>query len=97
MWAKKVLQRGMVHPRDAEAWRAAFVDVQGGGKGQLVVSAAYETWRAILCWASAGRRIEVDTQGIPVSLANLQVRSGVDPQGLLFRQLNIASFGHRLE
>ena len=76
-WAKKVLQRGMVHPRDAEAWREAFVDVEGGGQGQLVVSAADETWRTILCWASAGRRIEVDTEGIPVSLANLQVEKGI--------------------
>ena len=41
----------MVYPRDAEAWRAAFVDVEGGGQGQLVVSAADETWRAILFWA----------------------------------------------
>ncbi|CAN0321470.1 unnamed protein product, partial [Ectocarpus fasciculatus] len=61
----------MVHPRDAEAWRTAFVDVEGGGLGQLVVSAADESWRVILCWASAGRRIEVDT-GIPISLVSLQ-------------------------
>lgn len=40
-----------------------FVDVEGGGQGQLVVSAADETWRAILCWASMGRRIDVDQQG----------------------------------
>ena len=41
----------MVYPRDAEAGRAAFVDVDDGGQRQLVVSAADETWRAILCWA----------------------------------------------
>ncbi|CAN0325164.1 unnamed protein product, partial [Ectocarpus sp. 6 AP-2014] len=95
-WVRTVLQRGMVHPRDAEAWRTAFVDVEGGGLGQLVVSAADESWRVILCWASAGREIEVDTQGIPISLANLQVRSGVDSQSPFFRQLNIATFGHRV-
>ncbi|CAB1108186.1 unnamed protein product [Ectocarpus sp. CCAP 1310/34] len=81
-WARTVLQRGMVHPREAEAWRTAFVDVEGGGLGQLVVSAADDTWRVILCWASAGRRIDVDTHGIPISLVNLQ--------------LNIATFGHRV-
>ncbi|CAM9948387.1 unnamed protein product [Ectocarpus sp. 6 AP-2014] len=95
-WARTVLQRGMVHPRDAEAWRTAFVDAEGGGLGQLVVSAADESWRVILCWASAGREIEVDTQGIPISLVNLQVRSGVDSQSPFFRQLNIATFGHRV-
>ncbi|CAM9189604.1 unnamed protein product [Pylaiella littoralis] len=94
-WARTVLQGGMVHPRDAEAWRTAFVEVEGGGLGQLVVSAADESWRVILCWASAGRRIEVDT-GIPISLVSLQVRSGIDSQSPFFRQLNIATFGHRV-
>ncbi|CAB1110487.1 unnamed protein product [Ectocarpus sp. CCAP 1310/34] len=42
-WARTMLRRGLVHPRDADAWRAALVDVQGGGHGQLVVSAADET------------------------------------------------------
>ncbi|CAB1096640.1 unnamed protein product [Ectocarpus sp. CCAP 1310/34] len=65
-------------------------------RGMLVVSAADDTWRVILCWASAGRRIDVDTQGIPISLVNLQVRSGVDSQSPFFRQLNIATFGHRV-
>ncbi|CAB1114907.1 unnamed protein product [Ectocarpus sp. CCAP 1310/34] len=149
-WARTVLQSGMVHPRDAEAWRTARIDVdtQGipislvnlqvrsgvdsqspffrqlniatfghrvvryapiaafGKKWQeqqlpgaclaLVVSAADDTWRVIFCWASAGRRIDVDTQGIPISLVNLQVRSGVDSQSPFFRQLNIATFGHRV-
>ncbi|CAB1096373.1 unnamed protein product [Ectocarpus sp. CCAP 1310/34] len=79
-WARTVLRRGMVHPRDAV----------------LVVSAADETWRVILCWASAGREIEVNTQGIPISLVDLQVRSGVDSQSPLFRPLTIATFGHRV-
>ena len=95
-WAMRMLQRGMVHLVDAEAWRTAFVDVEGGGHGQLVVSAADDTWRAILCWASAGRRIDVDHQGIPASLINLQVRAGINSESPHFRQLNIASFGHRL-
>ncbi|CAM9635645.1 unnamed protein product, partial [Pylaiella littoralis] len=55
-----------------------------------------ETWRVILCWASADREIEVDTQGIPMSLVNLQVRSGIDSKSPFFRQLNIATFGHRV-
>lgn len=29
-------ERHMVHPRDADAWRTAFVHVEGGGLGQLV-------------------------------------------------------------
>ncbi|CBJ32194.1 conserved unknown protein [Ectocarpus siliculosus] len=65
-------RRGLVHPRDAEAWKTAFIDIEGGGQGQLVVSAADDTWRVILCWASAGRRIEVDPRGIPFSLVDLQ-------------------------
>ncbi|CAN0341091.1 unnamed protein product [Ectocarpus sp. 6 AP-2014] len=65
-------RRGLVHPRDAEAWKTAFIDIEGGGQGQLVVSAADDTWRVILCWASAGRRIEVDPRGIPFSLVELQ-------------------------
>ena len=95
-WAGRMWRRGLVHPRDAEAWKTAFIDIEGGGQGQLVVSAADDTWRVILCWASAGRRIEVDPRGIPFSLVDLQVRSGIDSQSPRFRQLNIASFGHRL-
>lgn len=45
---------------------------------------------------TAGRGIGVDTQGIPISLVNLQVRSGVDSQSTRFRQLNTASLRHRL-
>ncbi|CAB1102471.1 unnamed protein product [Ectocarpus sp. CCAP 1310/34] len=81
-WATRTWRRDLVHPRDADAWKTAFIDVEGGGRGQLVVSAADDTWRAILCWGSAGRRIEIDHEGIPASLSNLQ--------------LNIASFGHRV-
>lgn len=54
------------------------------------------TWRIILCWASDRRRIEVNPQGIPVSLVHLQVRSGINQQSQWFRQLSIASFGHRI-
>lgn len=39
-WAKQQLRTGKVHPDYADAWRTAFVDVEGGGHGQLVVSAA---------------------------------------------------------
>lgn len=70
-------------------------NVEGGGCGQLVVSAADGTWRAILCWASAGRRIDVDHEGTPASLVNLQVRAGTDTPSPSFRQLSIASFRHR--
>ncbi|CAN0585943.1 unnamed protein product, partial [Ectocarpus sp. 12 AP-2014] len=91
-----MLRRRLVHRDDADAWRAAFVDVEGGGHGQLVVSAADETWRVILCWGSRGRRIDVNQHGIPTSLVDLQVRAGVTSEDPRFRQLNIASFGHRL-
>ncbi|CAB1116215.1 unnamed protein product [Ectocarpus sp. CCAP 1310/34] len=95
-WATRTWRRGLVHPRDADAWKTAFIDVEGGGRGQLVVSAADDTWRAILCWGSAGRRIEIDHEGIPASLSNLQVRAGIESSSPRFRQLNIASFGHRV-
>eukprot|EP00903_Cladosiphon_okamuranus_P005592 g5564.t1 len=39
-WARTMLRRRLVHRNDADAWRAAFVEVEGGGHGQLVVSAA---------------------------------------------------------
>ena len=91
-----MLRRRLVHPRDADAWRAAFVDVEGGGCRQLVVSAADETWRVILCWGSRDRRIDVNQHGIPASLVDLHVRAGVTSEDPHFRQLNIASFGHRL-
>lgn len=38
-WARKMLRRGMVRPSDAEAWCTAFVNVEGGGNGHLVVPA----------------------------------------------------------
>ncbi|CAB1101988.1 unnamed protein product [Ectocarpus sp. CCAP 1310/34] len=95
-WARRKWRRGLVHPRDADAWNTAFIDVEGGGRGQLVVSAADDTWRTILCWGSAGREIEVDHEGIPTSLSNLQVRAGIDSPSPSFRQLNIASFGNRV-
>ncbi|CAB1113970.1 unnamed protein product [Ectocarpus sp. CCAP 1310/34] len=95
-WARTMLRRRLVHPRDADAWRAAFVDVEGSGHGQLVVSAADETWRVILCWGSRGRRIDVNQHSIPTSLVDLQVRAGVTSEDPRFRQLNIACFGHRL-
>ncbi|CAM9171524.1 unnamed protein product [Sphacelaria rigidula] len=94
--ATRKWRRGLVHPTDADAWKTAFIDVEGGGRGQLVVSAADDTRRAILCWGSAGRRIEVDHEGIPASLSNLQVRAGIDSPSPSFRQLNIASFGNRV-
>ena len=78
-----MLQRGIWSTRATPRLGAQrlFVDVEGGGLGQLALSAADESRRVILCWASAGREIEVGTQGIPVSLlVNLQVRSGVDLQ-----------------
>ncbi|CAB1108591.1 unnamed protein product [Ectocarpus sp. CCAP 1310/34] len=86
----------LVHPCDADTWRATFVNVEGGGHGQLVVSAADETWRVILCWGSRGRRIDVNQHGIPASPVDLQVCTGVTSEDPCFRQLNSASFGHRL-
>lgn len=48
----------MVHLCGADAWRPAFlVDVEGGGHGQLVVSATDDTWRVIFCWASRGQML----------------------------------------
>lgn len=70
----------MDHLRDAEAWKTSVVGVEGGGYGQLVVLAANDTWRAILCVASAGRRIDVDHEGMPAFLVNKQARASNDSQ-----------------
>ena len=43
-----LLDRGLVHPDDADAWRATFIDVEGGGRGQYILSAADCTWRTLV-------------------------------------------------
>jgi hypothetical protein len=37
-----------VHPDDADAWRTTFIDVEGGGRGQYILSAADCTWRTLV-------------------------------------------------
>ncbi|KAG5185655.1 hypothetical protein JKP88DRAFT_311408 [Tribonema minus] len=52
-WARSLLQSGRVHPDDEAAWRFAFVDVEGGGRGKYVISAADSTWRTMVSWVPA--------------------------------------------
>ena len=47
-WARSLLDRGLVHSEDADAWRATFIDVEGGGRGQYILSAADSTWRTLV-------------------------------------------------
>ena len=47
-WARSLLDRGLVHPDDADAWRTTFIDVEGGGRGQYILSAADCTWRTLV-------------------------------------------------
>jgi hypothetical protein len=42
-WARSLLDRGLVHPGDADAWRATFIDVEGGGRDC--------TWRIVMVTA----------------------------------------------
>ncbi|CAN0296443.1 unnamed protein product [Ectocarpus fasciculatus] len=78
-----MLRRGMVHPCDDDGWRPAFfidVDVDGGGYGQLVMSATDETRRVILCRASLGRMSTLSASR-HLSLVRLQqARAGVTPE-----------------
>ena len=39
-WACSLLDRGLVHPGDADAWSATFIDVEGGGRDC--------TWRIVM-------------------------------------------------
>lgn len=34
-WARRKWRRGLVHPRDADAWKTAFIDVEGGGNKKM--------------------------------------------------------------
>ncbi|KAG5189672.1 hypothetical protein JKP88DRAFT_301020, partial [Tribonema minus] len=52
-WARSLLESGRVHPDDEAAWRFAFVDVEGGGRGKYVISAADSTWRTMVSWVPA--------------------------------------------
>jgi hypothetical protein len=47
-WAHNLLARGLVHPDHADAWRATFIDVEGGGRGQYLLSPADSTWRTLV-------------------------------------------------
>lgn len=47
-WARSLLDRGLVHPEDTDAWRATFIDVEGGGRGQYILSQTDCTWRTLV-------------------------------------------------
>ncbi|KAG5182759.1 hypothetical protein JKP88DRAFT_245375 [Tribonema minus] len=50
-WARLVLDAGLVHPDDAHMWASTFIDVEGGGRGRYLISAADSTWRTVVIWA----------------------------------------------
>jgi hypothetical protein len=62
-WASLLLQRGLVHPDDVQSWRSTFVDVEGGGRGKYLVSAADSTWRTLVVWVSLRREVAPQAAG----------------------------------
>lgn len=92
----------MVHPHDAgctDAWRAAFVGVEGGGHGRLVISPVHDTWRITCVDGLLTRRTtEAKPKGNRVSLVLSRPAPTVpaNQQSPWIEQLNIAPFGKRI-
>jgi hypothetical protein len=80
-WALLALQEGRVHPDDEAAWRFAFVDVEGGGKGKYHISQADSTWRTFITWVQQRAHTAVEAEN-----------SAERPAPV--RELSIASFGN---
>jgi hypothetical protein len=102
-WAASLLQRGLVHPDDLQSWRSTFVDVEGGGRGKYLVSAADSTWRALVIWVplhrEAAPQAAVQQQESAEPAAAAEVNDSDDENidaSQPDRQLSIASFGPHL-
>eukprot|EP00953_Heterococcus_sp_UTEX-ZZ885_P007851 4717-Heterococcus_DN1.PRE.1 len=107
-WAALLARRGLVHPDDVQSWRSTFVEVEGGGRGNHLVSAADSTWRTLVVWVPIHR--EGPPQAAPQAAAAQQqqpfetaaaaeVNDSDDEHtdsSEHERQLSIASFGPHL-
>jgi hypothetical protein len=80
-WASLAMQEGRVHPEDEAAWRFAFIDVEGGGKGEYHISQADSTWRTFITWVQQREHIAVEAEIVTERPAP-------------YRELSIASFGN---
>ena len=47
-WAALLLRQGLVHPDEMQSRRSTFVEVEGGGRGKYLVSAADSTRRTLV-------------------------------------------------
>ncbi|KAG5179802.1 hypothetical protein JKP88DRAFT_325850 [Tribonema minus] len=74
-WARLVLGAGLLHPDDAHMWASTFIDVEGGGRGRYLISAADSTWRTVLIWAPV---IQGNHTDCARRLAHAQPDAGAD-------------------
>jgi hypothetical protein len=103
-WAALLLRQGLVHPDDVQSWRATFVDVEGGGRGKYLVSAADSTWRTLIIWVPLRREVAPQAAAVqqqqPVEAAEAAEVNNFDDDDIdesePARQLSIASFGPHL-
>lgn len=86
----------MVHPRDADAWRTAFVDVEGSGRATSGVSSRRDLTSNLLLGITRPEDGREPARHPGISLVDLQVRAGIVSENQRFRQLSILSFGHGL-
>ena len=80
-WSQEAIL-ARIHPDDAAAWRFAFIDVEGGGKGKYHISQATSSWRTFVTWE----------QHRNPSIEQVPVQEELAP----VRELSIASFGKLL-
>jgi hypothetical protein len=103
-WAALLLQQGLVHPDDVQSWRSTFVEVEGGGRGKYLVSAADSTWRTLVIWVplhreavSAAAAVQQQQPAEAAEAAEVNASDDEDTdQSEPARQLSIASFGPHL-
>jgi hypothetical protein len=103
-WAALLLQRGLVHPDDVLSWTSTFVDVEGGGRGKYIVSAADSTWRTLVIWVPLRPAIALQAAAKAQQPQPAEVEEGSDfddgdtesDSSEQERQLSIASFGPHL-
>jgi hypothetical protein len=92
-WAASILQRGLIHPDDAEEWRYTFIDVEGGGRGRYLVSATGPHWRTVVSWMTSNHGQSTLKRR---SFSSLPVRAPLDATDPATgsRCLHIATFGN---
>jgi hypothetical protein len=100
-WAASLLQRDFVHhPDDMQSWRSTFVDVEGGGRGKYLMSAADSTWRTLVVWVPLGREAASLAAAVQQQeSANSDNADEADEDSDELepeRQLSVASFGPHL-